>query len=213
MTRPDHPPGHVERHDLAVAKPGVHALAVGCRCRRRQVVLLVKIGERLGRPHLVLPEPLAVRSPERLDDEPDCGSRSEPAGSVAGRRPPIGVSRSASARSSRASWGCPPPVIGVLPICEVTMTRSPQTMGDELPSPASGARQARFSLAPHVVGRPDSCDTPRLDGPRHCGQSPAASSTPDKTRAASQTSAAAERPARHAVARVRGIGRVARRMR
>ena len=73
MTRPDHPPAHVERHDLAVAKPGVHALAVGHRCRRRQVVLLVKIGVRARRAGLVLPHPLAVRSPERLDDEPDRG--------------------------------------------------------------------------------------------------------------------------------------------
>jgi hypothetical protein len=48
-------------------------------------------------------------------------------------------------------------------------------MGDELPRPASVARHFRFSFALHVVGRPDSAETPRLDGPRHCGQSAVAS--------------------------------------
>jgi hypothetical protein len=65
-----------------------------------------------------------------------------------------------------------------VPTCEVTMTRSPQTMGDDVPSPASVARQATFRLALHVVGSPVSNETPRLDGPRHCGQFWADSSAP-----------------------------------
>ena len=47
-----------------------------------------------------------------------------------------------------------------LPTCDVTITRSPQTMGDDVPSPASAARHAMFSLALHVVGRPVSEETP-----------------------------------------------------
>jgi hypothetical protein len=33
-------------------------------------------------------------------------------------------------------------------------------MGDEVPRPASGARQATFSFVLHIVGRPASRDTP-----------------------------------------------------
>ena len=70
------------------------------------------------------------------------------------RAPPIGRSCSASARSSRASRGCAsPPASAALPTCDVTKTRSAHTMGEEVPSPASGARQAMFSFALHVVGQ------------------------------------------------------------
>src|SRR5688572_24967431 len=50
------------------------------------------------------------------------------------------------------------------------MMRSFQTIGEEVPRPASVAFHAMFSLALQVNGRLDSEDTPRLDGPRHCGQ-------------------------------------------
>src|SRR5688572_1058419 len=56
------------------------------------------------------------------------------------------------------------------------MMRSFQTIGDEVPRPASVAFHAMFSFALQVNGRLDSEDTPWLDGPRHCGQFSAESS-------------------------------------
>jgi hypothetical protein len=60
-----------------------------------------------------------------------------------------------------------------VPICDVTKTRSPDTIGDDTPTPPSGARQATFSVAFHVTGRFFSSVAPVPRGPRHCGQSAA----------------------------------------
>ena len=54
------------------------------------------------------------------------------------------------------------------------MTRSPTTIGDDVPAPASVARHARCSVALHVVGSGASVEIAALPGPRHCGQSCAA---------------------------------------
>ena len=202
MTRPDDPPGHVEHHDLSVAEPGVDALPVGAgvgvarlcfSCRSENgPVARVRTPTGVGRPIAGMPRRRA-RSRCRPDRTCPTGVRTSAANrSLAlGERTVVTRELGMPAAAGRT----------VLPTCDVTMTRSPQTMGEEVPRPASGARQARFSLAPHVVGRPASCDTPRLDGPRHCGQFSAASSAPDRTSVASQT------------AEVRWIEKAARRMR
>ena len=59
------------------------------------------------------------------------------------------------------------------PSCDVTKTRSPLTMGVEMPTPAIGAFQAIFSLAPQRVGSVWSAEMPSACGPRQCGQSSA----------------------------------------
>ncbi len=70
------------------------------------------------------------------------------------------------------------------------MTRSPHTMGDDVPSPASATRHVMFSLVLHVVGRPVSRDTPWLEGPRHWGQFCANVSPPATPMAATASHAA-----------------------
>src|SRR5215475_10192379 len=45
-----------------------------------------------------------------------------------------------------------------------------QTIGDEWPRPGSAVFQTTFLSAPHSTGRFRSSETPRLRGPRHCGQ-------------------------------------------
>src|SRR5262245_66338981 len=45
-----------------------------------------------------------------------------------------------------------------------------QTIGDEWPRPGSAVFQTMFLSAPHSMGRFFSSETPRLCGPRHCGQ-------------------------------------------
>ena len=50
------------------------------------------------------------------------------------------------------------------------MTRSPQTIGDEMPRPRIGAFHAMFSVSLHRSGSRASGDTPDADGPRQCGQ-------------------------------------------
>jgi hypothetical protein len=60
-----------------------------------------------------------------------------------------------------------------LPIWDVTMTRSPMTMGVDTPWPPSAAVQATFSFALHFSGRFESAAMPFPSGPRHCGQSSA----------------------------------------
>src|ERR1043166_2665897 len=49
-------------------------------------------------------------------------------------------------------------------------TRSPQTMGVELPRSGKDVLQRTFSVALHRVGRFFSKETPVPCGPRHCGQ-------------------------------------------
>ena len=51
--------------------------------------------------------------------------------------------------------------------------RSPLTIGVEMPTPASGAFHATFSVALQRVGSAASEDTPVACGPRQCGQSSA----------------------------------------
>ncbi len=70
VPRPDDAALHIERQNLAVAEPGVDALAIGQRRRRGQVVLLVELGQQSSGFGSILPQPLAVGPPERLDDEP-----------------------------------------------------------------------------------------------------------------------------------------------
>ena len=70
VTRPGDAPRQIERDDLAVAEPGVDALSVGRRRRRREIVLFVNLGQRPGRFGAVLPEPPAVGSTKGFDDEP-----------------------------------------------------------------------------------------------------------------------------------------------
>ena len=70
VPRPDDAALHVERQNLAVAEPGVDALAIGQRRRGGQVVLLVELGQQSSGFGSILPQPLAVGPPERLDDEP-----------------------------------------------------------------------------------------------------------------------------------------------
>jgi hypothetical protein len=68
-----------------------------------------------------------------------------------------------------------------LPICDVTMTRFPLTMGDDTPRPAIGVFQATFSVALHRIGSPVSLVVPVPFGPRQCGQSAAAIVVPAAT--------------------------------
>src|ERR1044071_4376266 len=48
--------------------------------------------------------------------------------------------------------------------------RSPQTIGVEVPRPASGVFQAMFFSALHSTGTFFSGEMPSAEGPRHCGQ-------------------------------------------
>src|SRR5215813_14627159 len=45
-----------------------------------------------------------------------------------------------------------------------------QTIGDEWPRPGSAVFHTMFLFTPHSSGRFFSSETPRLCGPRHCGQ-------------------------------------------
>src|SRR6188474_1291698 len=64
-----------------------------------------------------------------------------------------------------------------VPICDVTKTRSPDTIGDDTPSPPIAAFHATFSVALHRTGRFFSSVAPVPRGPRHCGQSAADAET------------------------------------
>ena len=97
------------------------------------------------------------------------------------RRPPIGFSTATSAASSRASCGWAPLPRRTRPVCDVTKIRSPQTTGEDDPSPRSAALHAMFSRALHLTGSPVSPETPDPDGPRHCGQFAAIGATASRT--------------------------------
>ena len=151
MPRPDDASIHVERNDLTVAEPGIDAFTVGDGSRRREVVLLVH-ARAIGPVTFVALHPSGRRpsdAAECLDHEPHRCSRPH---SCRPRRPPIGASRFASSPSSRASCGCASPLgdAGPLPICDVTNTVSPHTIGDDVPRPARRAFHAMFSVALHV---------------------------------------------------------------
>ena len=184
VLRPHDGAAHVERRDLTGAEPGEETLAVGDRRRRGEVVLFVEIGKRTPRLDAVFPEAAAVGSVEGFDDEKDR------LGAGAARRAGLRSAsrRETSAASSRASCGWARRSDATRPTCDVTKIRSPQTIGDDDPSPRSAALHAMFSRALHVIGRPDSADTPSPDGPRHCGQfaaiGAAASRTSELTSAA-----------------------------
>ena len=160
MPLPDDAAVHVERDDQSVAEPGVDPLPVGERasawrgCVSRAAPRTDR-PPRCDRPTARVPSRRANASTTRY-----VAASGPPAGGESARPPPIGCSRSASERSSRASRGCDPAATGVRPTWEVTITRSPQTMGDDAPRPASGAFQARFSVALHVVGRSVSLERP-----------------------------------------------------
>jgi hypothetical protein len=61
----------------------------------------------------------------------------------------------------------------------VTITRSRETIGDEIPRPRIAAFHATFFVSLHSVGRPRSGETPEAAGPRQCGQSSARTVTID----------------------------------
>jgi hypothetical protein len=65
-----------------------------------------------------------------------------------------------------------------VPTCDVTKTRSPETIGDETPTPPMAAFHATFSVALQRTGRFFSSEAPVPRGPRHCGQSAAAAVDP-----------------------------------
>src|SRR5688500_18227904 len=71
--------------------------------------------------------------------------------------------------------GCRPSRRRPSPICDVTKTRLPCTIGDDTPAPASAACHATLSRTLHVDGNGDGAATPVADGPRQCGQSVALS--------------------------------------
>src|SRR5262245_10489342 len=52
----------------------------------------------------------------------------------------------------------------------VMKTRSPQTIGEELPPSGSATFQRTFSFAPHLSGASVSDEWPLPCGPRHAGQ-------------------------------------------
>src|ERR1041385_640652 len=55
--------------------------------------------------------------------------------------------------------------------------RSPQTMGEDQPTPGISIFHATFSLEDHLSGGAASSATPSEPGPRNCGQWPEASAT------------------------------------
>src|SRR5262245_30261543 len=56
-----------------------------------------------------------------------------------------------------------------------TNTRSPQTIGDELPRPGISTFHLMFLVSLHSSGGLAVFETPVADGPRHCGQNRPAS--------------------------------------
>jgi hypothetical protein len=55
------------------------------------------------------------------------------------------------------------------PTAEVTITWSPQTIGDDQPRPATSAFQATLIVVDHFVGSDSIAETARPPGPRNCG--------------------------------------------
>src|SRR4029077_13643974 len=53
---------------------------------------------------------------------------------------------------------------------DVTITWSPQTIGDDQPRPGTSARQPTLIVVDHLTGSVSIADTARPDGPRNCGQ-------------------------------------------
>jgi hypothetical protein len=101
---------------------------------------------------------------ERFDDQRQLAGG-------AGIRLGDGGLASASDRSSRASRGWPAAARdGGPPDLRVTITRSPTTIGDDVPAPASGAPRQVLSRAPRRRQRRLG-EIAALPGPRHCGQS------------------------------------------
>jgi hypothetical protein len=86
---------------------------------------------------------------------------------------PAASARSPTAPDPCARRGWFPGLRTPVPICDVTKTRSPNTIGDDTPTPPSGARQTTFSVAFHVTGRFFSSVAPVPRGPRHWGRSAA----------------------------------------
>ena len=59
---------------------------------------------------------------------------------------------------------------GPVPTADVTMTWSPQTIGDDQARPGTSALQATLIVVDHVAGRLATSDTARPAWPRNCGQ-------------------------------------------
>src|SRR5262249_5934323 len=92
---------------------------------------------------------------------------------AASRPSPSARSPEVAAAAPCDSRGWVPAFRTPAPICDVTNTRSPDTIGDDTPTPARFAFHARVSAALHCSGRLRSFVVPLPSGPRHCGQSAA----------------------------------------
>ena len=175
MARPDLRAGHVDGDHLPGAEHRVDPLAVGDRAGARQVVLVVHrrqaaFGGELDSVHSAL----AVDAIERLDQKADAARR-PPAPALAER--PLARRGVGALPEPRAAAGA-----RRAPTCEVTKTRSPQTIGDETPTPPSGVFQAMFCVSLQRLRQPRLAPTRRLPaGPRHCGQFSADSVAPSNT--------------------------------
>ena len=55
------------------------------------------------------------------------------------------------------------------PTAEVTITWSPQTIGDDHPRPGTSAFHATLIVVDHFVGSVATAEIARPDGPRNCG--------------------------------------------
>ena len=132
----------VQRDDLAGAEPRVDPRAVGDGARRGEVVLVVDRRERALGFDPPLPQPLAVGARKRLDDEERLARRRP-------RRAPASSARSPCVAASPpcTSRGWFPSRRTPAPICDVTKTRSPLTIGVETPD--AGERR----LPRDVLGR------------------------------------------------------------
>ena len=80
------------------------------------------------------------------------------------------------------------------------MTRLPLTIGDDTPSPASGAFHATFSVALHFSGSFVSGVVPVPAGPRHDGQSAALTDTAASIASTDSTPASIQRTRREVMA-------------
>src|SRR6185436_20873480 len=79
-------------------------------------------------------------------------------------------------------------------VAAVTKTLSPQTMGDDQPSPGSAVFQATFVDASHFRGRSASSTRPCPVGPRKRGQLPAAGVTQGRRTRSSSSAVFIEEP-------------------
>ena len=165
MTLPRDAAVTIEGGELAGAEERVEKRAVRDRAGCREVVLLVRRRQRALGVEAALPELLAIGAGERFDDEDGLVGRGS--GASGAERPLAQGSGVASLYEPRTFAADP------VPICEVTNTRSPLTMGDEMPSAGDRRFPGALSVALHLIGTLRSGATPLAAGPRQCGQSSA----------------------------------------